>query len=54
MNPAQANPNAGTRLHMDMIHKRFGSTRALCGVSLTVAPAEVHALVGETGPASPR
>jgi ribose transport system ATP-binding protein len=29
--------------------KRFGSTQALRGVSLEVAPGEVHALVGENG-----
>jgi len=34
---------------MDNIHKRFGATRALDGVSLEVAPGEVHALVGENG-----
>jgi ribose transport system ATP-binding protein len=34
---------------MENIHKRFGSTRALDGVSLEVAPGEVHALVGENG-----
>ncbi len=37
------------RLHMERIHKRFGSTQALRGVSLEVAPGEVHALVGENG-----
>jgi ribose transport system ATP-binding protein len=31
------------------IHKRFGSTYALCGVSIEVAAGEVHALVGENG-----
>jgi ribose transport system ATP-binding protein len=34
---------------MEMIHKRFGSTHALRGVSLEVAQGEVHALVGENG-----
>jgi ABC-type sugar transport system ATPase subunit len=35
------------RLRMTGIHKDFGSTAALCGVSLAVAPGEVHALIGE-------
>jgi ribose transport system ATP-binding protein len=34
---------------MEAIHKRFGSTQALRGVSLEVAPGEVHALIGENG-----
>jgi ribose transport system ATP-binding protein len=34
---------------MEAIHKRFGSTQALRGVSLEVRPGEVHALVGENG-----
>jgi ribose transport system ATP-binding protein len=31
------------------VHKRFGPARALRGVTLGVAPGEVHALVGENG-----
>src|SRR6185369_1284426 len=31
------------------IKKSFGATRALRGVSLEIAPGEVHALIGENG-----
>ena len=37
------------RLQMQDVHKRFGATWALRGVSLTIQPGEVHALVGENG-----
>ena len=37
------------RLQMRGITKAFGATQALAGVDLEVAPAEVHALVGENG-----
>lgn len=37
------------RLRLSGIRKRFGATIALDGVSLEVAPGEVHALVGENG-----
>ncbi|HID76189.1 MAG TPA: sugar ABC transporter ATP-binding protein [Planctomycetaceae bacterium] len=37
------------RLVMEGVHKRFGATRALCGVDLTVEAGQVHALVGENG-----
>jgi ribose transport system ATP-binding protein len=36
-------------LRLTGIRKSFGATRALCGVSLEVAPGEVHALIGENG-----
>ena len=37
------------RLDIAGVSKRFGPTIALDGVSLTVAPGEVHAIVGENG-----
>jgi ribose transport system ATP-binding protein len=37
------------RLKLTNIYKAFGATRALRGVNLEVAPAEVHALIGENG-----
>lgn len=36
-------------LQVDRISKRFGETRALSNVSLSVLPGSVHALVGENG-----
>ena len=41
--------NAAAVLELRGISKRFGATRALDDVSLTVRPGEVHALVGENG-----
>ena len=38
-----------TRLRMAGVEKAFGATRALDGVDFTVAPGEVHALIGENG-----
>ncbi len=38
-----------SRLRLSGIRKRFGATHALSGVDLTVAPGEVHALIGENG-----
>jgi rhamnose transport system ATP-binding protein len=40
---------AAPRVELRSISKRFGATQALSDVSLAVAPAEVHALVGENG-----
>jgi ribose transport system ATP-binding protein len=37
------------RLLMRGVRKSFGATQALDGVELTVAPGEVHALIGENG-----
>lgn len=37
------------RLRLDGVTKAFGATQALRGVSLEVAPGEVHALIGENG-----
>jgi ribose transport system ATP-binding protein len=37
------------RLRLTGIRKRFGATLALNGVDLEIAPAEVHAVVGENG-----
>src|SRR4051812_43233963 len=36
-------------LRLTGIRKSFGATRALKGVSLEIAPGEVHALIGENG-----
>jgi ribose transport system ATP-binding protein len=38
-----------TRLQVRGLSKSFGATAALSGVDLTVAPGEIHALVGENG-----
>ena len=38
-----------TGCRLENIHKAFGSTAALAGVDLALAPGEVHALVGENG-----
>src|SRR4051812_25673976 len=44
MSPAQQ-----AALRLTGIKKSFGATRALRGVSLEIAPGEVHALIGENG-----
>ena len=36
-------------LSLSGVSKRFGATQALAGVTLAVAPGEVHALIGENG-----
>ena len=41
--------DTGPLLRLEGIHKAFGATRALRGVSLAVRPGEVHALIGENG-----
>lgn len=38
-----------TRLTMSQVRKSFGATLALRGVTLSVGPGEVHALIGENG-----
>src|SRR5438270_12187293 len=40
---------ASSRLSVEGVYKRFGSTPALSGVALDLRPGEVHALVGENG-----
>ena len=40
---------SSARLRLSGIRKRFGATQALDGVSLEIAPGEIHALVGENG-----
>jgi ribose transport system ATP-binding protein len=37
------------RLKITNVHKAFGATKALRGVSFVVQPGEVHALIGENG-----
>jgi ABC-type sugar transport system ATPase subunit len=41
--------SATTAVRVHELHKRFGATHALKGVSLTVEPATIHSLVGENG-----
>jgi general nucleoside transport system ATP-binding protein len=53
VDPATATPAAGTApaplLSLRGLSKRFGSLQALEDVSLDIAPAEIHALLGENG-----
>ncbi len=42
-------PEIAPRLRVSGIRKSFGATAALAGVEFSVAPGEVHALVGENG-----
>jgi simple sugar transport system ATP-binding protein len=42
------------RLEIRNVSKSFGGIRALRDVSFVVKPGEVHALIGEKGPASQR
>jgi simple sugar transport system ATP-binding protein len=44
-----AEPGEARLLEVDRVSKSFGATRALDGVSLTIAPASSHALVGRNG-----
>ena len=46
--PATAVPSV-PRAELTGVSKRFGATQALDDVSLTLLPAEIHALVGENG-----
>ncbi len=45
----EATPAGGTILRAEGISKRFGTTRALDGVSVSFRAGEVHALMGENG-----
>jgi rhamnose transport system ATP-binding protein len=47
--PAWSRPTAEPLLSVVDVSKNFGSTHALRGVTLDLAPGEVHALVGENG-----
>jgi ribose transport system ATP-binding protein len=46
---APGNPPRVPRVEIRGVKKRFGATQALGGVDLTVAPGEVHALLGQNG-----
>ncbi|MGH3270316.1 MAG: ATP-binding cassette domain-containing protein, partial [Trebonia sp.] len=47
--PDSESPLQGAHVELKEISKSFGGTRALEGVSLTVAHGSIHALVGENG-----
>lgn len=44
-----SNSMTQTILSLESVHKRYGGVVALDGVSLSVAPGEVHGLIGENG-----
>lgn len=48
-NSARPDPTAASALAVVGVSKRFGVVQALDDVSLTLAPGEIHALVGENG-----
>lgn len=48
ISPMSESSNAN-RISLEGVAKRFGMTTALSGVTLSFAPGEVHALVGENG-----
>ncbi|SUV85756.1 branched-chain amino acid ABC transporter ATP-binding protein [Bordetella pertussis] len=47
-------PAASPALRADGLVRRFGALVATDRVSLTLAPGEIHALIGPTARASPR
>ena len=47
--PAVGGATGGALVELRQLHRRFGSTRALDGLSLTIAPGELVALLGPSG-----
>lgn len=41
--------SAAPAIELRDVHKSFGATRVICGVSLKVAPGELHAILGPNG-----